>query len=112
MNLIRYFFFRDKLFEFGGVEPLIFSGCSCGVGVFFRIRCIDDEMMFFVDLVDFIVVCNGKMYCGGGVGGGGGVSGGGVGVGVGVGVDCVCVEYGYVVYIETCNTHIFAFQVL
>jgi hypothetical protein len=58
-------------------------------------------MMFFVDLVNFIVVCNGKMYCGGGGGGG-----------VGDGVGCVCMEYSYVVYIETCNTHIFAFQVL
>ena len=90
MNLIRYFFFRDKLFEFGGVEPLIFSGCSCGVCVFFRIRCIDDEMMIFVDLVDFIVVCNGKMYCGGGVGGGG--VGGGGGVDLPPGIDVVALK--------------------
>ena len=48
-------------------------------GVFFMIRCSDDELLFIVYIMNFIIVCDCEMNVGGGVGGCGGV-GGGVGV--------------------------------
>ena len=55
-------------------------------GVFFMIRCSDDQLLFIVYIMNFIIVCDCEMNGGGGGVGGGGVGGGGGGVG-GVGVE-------------------------
>ena len=59
-------------------------------GVFFMIRCSDDELLFIVYIMNFIIVCDCEMNVGGG--GGGGVGGVGCGGGGGGGGGGVAVE--------------------
>ena len=58
-------------------------------GVFFMIRCSDDQLLFIVYIMNFIFVCDCEMNSGGGCVGGGCVGGGGGGGGScgGVGVE-------------------------
>lgn len=92
MNIVRHCFGRDEIFELRGMKSLVFRGRGGSGGVFFRIRGSDNEIIVVIDVVDFIFVCDCKMYCVGGVGVGG-----------------VGMKYCDIIDIETGDTHIFAF---
>ena len=77
MDFVWKCFFGEELCEFGGVK-----------GFFFRIRRRYHEIVFVVDVVDFIVIGDGEM---------GRVRG------------ILGVKHGYVVYIKTRNPFVFSF---
>ena len=105
MKRIRDCFFRDELFKFGRMKSFVFGCSRRGHCIFFRIWCINHDLMVFVDFMYFIIIRDGKMYsimCSGvGVGGVGGVGVGGGGM-----KNCDVVD------IETCNPHIHSFELL
>lgn len=84
MDFVRKCFFGKELSEFRGVECL---------GLFFRIWCRYHEIVFVVDVVDFIIIGDGEM--------GRGPQGRGVVV--------LSVKHGYIVYIKTGNPFVFSF---
>ena len=77
MDFVWKCFFGEELCEFGGVECF-----------FFRIRRRYHEIVFVVDVVDFIVIGDGEI---------GRVRG------------ILRVKHGYVVYIKTRNPFVFSF---
>ena len=64
MYFVWYRLFRDKLFKLWGMESFVFRGVRrVGGGVLFWIRYINDKLVVFINVVDFIVIGHRKLNC-------------------------------------------------